>query len=189
MQYWHNTVQKHIEEHYDKDDKIKVCEIGLYHAEHTELLLKNYPNIELVGVDPSYHENIGKLQDQYINFIFHQDTSLNILPDYNDFDVVLIDGDHNYYTVYNELSIIYETHKEWPLIILHDTHHPWGRQDFTYNQSTIPEGEYNKPGRSGVRTAVEDWLEEHNNKDSRFKLSLYMHGPGLGVIEWTGDNI
>jgi len=192
VQHFYNTVQKHISEaHLLKNgfNPIKVCEIGVHTAGHTKLLLQNYPNIELVGIDPALSPQTQQLLTEYPNFSFHHDYSLKVLPDYTDFDVVLIDGDHNYYTVYNELECIRRTHEKWPLVILHDTHYPYGWQDFAYFPNTIPDGELNVPGRSGVRQAVEDWLKNNSTEDTRYKVTFYMVFPGLAVIEWYGDSI
>ncbi len=37
-------------------------------------------------------------------YVFHRDLSLNVLPDLPPMDAALIDGDHNWYTVYHELQ-------------------------------------------------------------------------------------
>jgi predicted O-methyltransferase YrrM len=57
-------------------------------------------------------------------------------------DFVLIDGDHNYYTVFNELSLIHEAWQKAPkdgIIFLHDVGFPCARRDQYYNPETIPE--------------------------------------------------
>jgi hypothetical protein len=58
------------------------------------------------------------------------------------FDVVLIDGDHNWYTVFNELRLIEERCKElsrpFPFVMLHDIGWPYGRRDLYYDPGTIP---------------------------------------------------
>ena len=40
------------------------------------------------------------------HFVFHKSLSLNAIPRIKAVDVFLIDGDHNWYTVYNELKLI-----------------------------------------------------------------------------------
>ena len=39
-------------------------------------------------------------------YVFHRDLSLDVLDRCGAFDVALIDGDHNWYTVYNELRVL-----------------------------------------------------------------------------------
>jgi len=56
-------------------------------------------------------------------------------------DFVLIDGDHNYHTVAEELRLI---HRSWAArgvrgtIFLHDVGWPWGRRDLYYAPDRIP---------------------------------------------------
>jgi hypothetical protein len=73
--------------------------------------------------------------------------SLEALPGLAAADAWLIDGDHNWYTVYHELQLIFA--KTWaagkhPLIFLHDVGWPSGRRDFYYAPERIPP-EFRKP--------------------------------------------
>lgn len=61
--------------------------------------------------------------------------SLEVLPELHDtFDCILIDGDHNWYTVYHELKMIYDREllKRGGIVFLHDVEWPWGRRDMYY---------------------------------------------------------
>jgi hypothetical protein len=57
-------------------------------------------------------------------------------------DAALIDGDHNWYTVYNELGQLRRTSRDarvpMPVCILHDVGWPYGRRDLYYAPETIP---------------------------------------------------
>ncbi len=55
-------------------------------------------------------------------------------------DAVIIDGDHNYYTVSEELRLIEESAREatLPLIALHDVCWPHARRDTYYAPERIP---------------------------------------------------
>jgi hypothetical protein len=190
MRYWFDTVKKHINSFVNPTSEFKLLEVGLYHAGNTKQLLEQYPNIQLTGVDPSYHSNIGELQKGYPNFTFINDTSLNVLDRLDGFDVVLIDGDHNRYTVYNELKTIFIDYETFPLVILHDIHKPWGRKDFSYNSNTIPGGEFHREPQ-GVLSGIEQFINEYTSDDNKdwFKLTLYNLGPGLGILEKMDDKI
>lgn len=187
MMVWFNILREHIAQKYEQNDEFNVLEIGVYEAENTKQLLKHYPNMKLVSVDPFLHPNTKELMEKYEDrFTFIHDLSLNVLKDLYWFDVVLLDGDHNYFTVYNELKTIMENNVCFPLVILHDTNQPWGRVDGSYNPKTIPEDEF-RGERQGVLSAVEDFIHEYtveNGKDRvLFKLTLYQIGPGLAVLE------
>jgi hypothetical protein len=56
------------------------------------------------------------------------------------FDCILIDGDHNWYTVYHELKMIEQKHLLSPggAILLHDVIWPYARRDMYYQPEKIP---------------------------------------------------
>ena len=58
-------------------------------------------------------------------------------------DAALVDGDHNWYTVYNELKMLAATARDagapLPLLIMHDVCWPYGRRDLYYAPERIPE--------------------------------------------------
>ena len=91
----------------------------------------------------------------------HADLSLNVLPDLPAMDVALIDGDHNWFTVYHELRLLADAARRdgapLPVLILHDVGWPYGRRDLYYAPERIPEEHRQphaqrglRPGRPGV---------------------------------------
>ena len=62
--------------------------------------------------------------------------------------MALVDGDHNWYTVVNELRLIAATSagagEPLPVLICHDVGWPYGRRDLYYAPEQIPE-EYRQP--------------------------------------------
>jgi hypothetical protein len=69
--------------------------------------------------------------------------SLGVLPKLEAADAYLIDGDHNYYTVRNELALIEQTTRAAGrplLVLLHDVGWPFGRRDGYYDPESIPAG-------------------------------------------------
>lgn len=74
------------------------------------------------------------------SFVMIKDLSLNVIKDIKDADCFLIDGDHNWYTVYNELKAIYEVYGEerFPLVFFHDILWPYDRRDLYYCPDNIP---------------------------------------------------
>ncbi|MCC8042201.1 MAG: class I SAM-dependent methyltransferase [Oscillospiraceae bacterium] len=73
-------------------------------------------------------------------FTMCRDLSLNVIKTIKDAQCFLIDGDHNWYTVYNELCQIYEAYGEdnFPLVMFHDILWPYDRRDLYYSPETIP---------------------------------------------------
>ena len=93
--------------------------------------------------DPAEHERAFPGR-----YIFHRDISHNVLPHLPPADIALIDGDHNWYTVYHELKILSATAREagkpLPILMMHDVGWPYGRRDLYYAPERIPE-EFRQP--------------------------------------------
>ena len=80
----------------------------------------------------------------------HRAPSLNALSTITNPDAVLIDGDHNWYTVFHELQVLDHKCKHWPVTLHHDVGWPYGRRDMYYEPSRIPV-DYRQPfARSGI---------------------------------------
>jgi hypothetical protein len=94
--------------------------------------------------------------------VFHRALSLQALPAIPGMDVVLIDGDHNWYTVFHELKIIESVAgdaERFPIVMLHDVDWPYGRRDLYYDPETIP-SRYRHPFRRlGVRPEESELVE------------------------------
>lgn len=130
----------------DAANSKSILEIGAEYGASTNVLM-NYVNEKeghLYCIDPMPEFEADELQNTHPQRLtFYRDLSLNVLPGHAPFDVALVDGDHNWHTVYNELKQIEEIHAHDPLgqsiIFLHDIGWPYGRRDLYYDPSTIPE--------------------------------------------------
>ncbi|MCH7788298.1 MAG: class I SAM-dependent methyltransferase [Acidobacteria bacterium] len=144
--FWETVIAPIVE----ASDATRVLEIGALRGENTALMLQSLSTDAelhvidpLPAFDPAEHERLFPGR-----YVFHEDLSLNVLPDAEPFDVALIDGDHNWYTVYNELRLLRESSRRagrpLPLLILHDVCWPYGRRDLYYAPSQIPD-EFRQP--------------------------------------------
>lgn len=128
-----------------------------------------------VGVDVKIQEqvalilsNIDVSTTQKVFCI--ESNSLDVLPKLvasdTKFDVVLIDGDHNYYTVSRELQIVEGLVHDASVIVCDDYDGRWSEVDLWYAErpgyediSTVtPRVETEK---HGVKAAVDEWLASH----------------------------
>ena len=135
----------------------KVLEIGAFRGETTVRMLENLgPDSEVHVIDPvpafdpAVHE-----QDFPGRYLFYRDLSHNVLPTLPAMDVALVDGDHNWFTVYHELRMLADGARRdgapLPVLILHDVGWPYGRRDLYYDPETVPE-EFRQPYRqAGMR--------------------------------------
>ena len=121
--------------------------------------------------------------------------------------MILLDGDHNWYTMINELREIERINPGWPLVLMHDVGWPYGRRDMYYlpersqpsiatptekevcgrftprsrgpSNSPILRAEREGGPRNGVLTAVEEFLSE---SDTELMLFARPGVGGLGII-------
>ena len=172
----------------------KVTEIGALAGQNTELMLTRLgPGVELHVIDPvpqfdpSVHEK--KFKGQYI---FHRALSLEVLPTLEPMDAVLLDGDHNWYTVYNELRQIAEVSRAagapLPVLILHDVCFPYGRRDLYYAPEQIP-AEYRQPhAQQGMVPARPDLIPPgRGGLNPTMHNALHEGGPRNGVMTGLDD--
>ena len=137
----------------------RLVEIGALRGENTELMLDRLgPDVELHVIDPVPDFDPAEHERRFAGqYVFHRDLSLNVLGGLPPMDAALVDGDHNWYTVYNELRLLREVAQgagaPLPVLILHDVGWPYGRRDLYYAPETIPE-EFRQPyRRAGMRPA------------------------------------
>ena len=172
-----------------------VVEIGSDQGKNTVRLLEFCKNNNAVlhAVDPLPKFDVESLKKQYDrHFIFHKSLSLNAIPEIKAADVFLIDGDHNWYTVFNELKLIekYATDAErpFPVIMLHDIAWPYGRRDLYYNPETIPD-KFRKPYKQkGIRPGSAELLEE-GGLNQHLNNSIYENDLQSGVLTAMEDFI
>jgi cephalosporin hydroxylase len=82
----------------------------------------------------------------------HLAASLEVLADLPPADVVFVDGDHNWYTVFHEIMLLLgppeAPRPQPPIIVFHDTGWPWARRDAYYDITRIPP-EFRQPHARG----------------------------------------
>jgi cephalosporin hydroxylase len=170
----------------------RVVEIGALRGETTVLALDALASdAELHVIDPLPEFDPAEHEQRFPGrYVFHRDLSLNVLPDAPPFDLALIDGDHNWYTVYNELRLLRETSRRadrpLPILILHDVCWPYGRRDLYYEPSQIPP-EFRQPyAKRGMRPDRSDLL-----RAGGFNVTLHNAleegGPRNGVMTALDD--
>src|SRR5262249_34702764 len=110
-------------------------------------------------IDPAPRFDVAAWQQRFgARFVLHREPSLAALPRIDQIDAVMIDGDHNWYTVISELRVIAERcsarNRPFPLAFLHDIGWPYGRRDLYYDPATIPPNYRQAYAQSGVRPGV-----------------------------------
>ncbi|NIJ66533.1 hypothetical protein FHR20_003506 [Sphingomonas leidyi] len=118
--------------------------------------------------------------------------SHDAMPKLSDIDAWVIDGDHNYYTVINELRIADQIARRdgRPLLaLLHDVSWPCARRDCYYAPDRIPE-EHRHPHsfEGGVSLGQPGCLPDRGFRGAgSFAWALHEGGPRNGVLTAVED--
>ncbi len=187
-----------------------VGEVGAYAGDLTGLLLDwaAETDARVFAIDPSPQPELEQLERDRPALELVRETSLEAFKTIELPEAMVIDGDHNWYTVYEELRLLAErAGDELPLLLFHDVCWPHGRRDdyfdpdqvpAEYRQPTAPEAgiypgvedtrigglPYHWPAareggpRNGVRTAVEDFVAEQEG----LRFAVIPTFFGLGVV-------
>jgi hypothetical protein len=170
-----------------------IVEIGSESGAHLEILLQT---ISLTGgrvttIDPKPSELVCELQKKYpSNYKLLLENSLAALDRFDcTADIYIVDGDHNYYTVYNELKKIITLQKKNPFVaILHDVGWPWGRRDLYYNPASIPPSEIHEFSyKGGVTLGHQGLIEGGFRGNGNFAYATNEGGKKNGVLTAVED--
>jgi hypothetical protein len=166
-----------------------LLEIGAFRGELTRELLEWAAGREtsVAAIDPTPEPQLVELAERHPELELVRETSHRALGEIPLPDAVIIDGDHNYYTVSEELRLIDERAPAtgFPLVMFHDVCWPHARRDTYYDPGRIPE-EHRQPlareatvapGEPGVADAgiQYEWVAEREG------------GPRNGVLTAIED--
>jgi hypothetical protein len=125
-----------------------VAEVGAYAGDLTGQLVKwaDRAGAHVIAIDPSPESQLVELAEQRPDLELIRKTSHDALRELELPDAVIIDGDHNYYTVSEELRLIGDKAPgaELPLLMFHDIGWPHARRDTYFAPEQIPD-EYRQP--------------------------------------------
>jgi GT2 family glycosyltransferase/glycosyltransferase involved in cell wall biosynthesis len=141
------------------------------------------------AIDPDPALSVKALQAEHGERLqFHRARSLEVLGEIGDVDVALIDGDHNWYTVVNELRALERRAREDarnpPVVVVHETGWPYGRRDGYDDPEAVPEAHRHPHARRGVvpgRAELGPGLYEHREN------ALLEGTPANGVLSAVED--
>ncbi len=194
-----------------------VAEIGAENGLFTEELLawaERTGAPQVIAIDPAPQDRLLDLAEARPELELLIGTSHTVLPRLDLPDAVIIDGDHNYFTVSEELRLIGEraSGADLPLLLLHDIGWPLGRRDSYHAPERIPAEHrqplaadaYLIPGETGVgdsglyyqctaateggpRNGVLTAVEDFIAANPDLRLAIVAPFFGLGVV-WHPDS-
>lgn len=181
----------------------RLCEIGVESGAFTEWLVvwSREHGCSYVGIDPSVDPTLLAQWDKPgigENMVRDERLlvarSLDVLPSLESCDVYFLDGDHNYFTVHNELELIVHASTNAgakpvnPLIFVHDVSWPWGRRDMYYQPDALPkEARHPYSERLGVCLESGDLIDGGLRAPGRYCVALHAGAPRNGVLTAVED--
>jgi hypothetical protein len=173
----------------------RVVEIGALRGETTVLMLERLgADCELHVIDPVPAFDPSEHERQFPGrYIFHRDLSHNVLPDLPPMDAALIDGDHNWYTVYHELRMLSDGARRagapMPVMIMHDVCWPYGRRDLYYSPETIPAEFRQEYAQAGMVMGRKKLAQRGGGINPTMYNAVLEGGPRNGVMTALDDFI
>jgi Methyltransferase domain len=120
-----------------------VVEIGAFAGDLTRVLVEwaSAAGARVSAIDPAPQAGLERLERERPELELIRQTSLEALPRIPLPEAVIVDGDHNYYTVGEELRLIGDraAGAELPLLLFHDVCWPHARRDDYFAPELIPE--------------------------------------------------
>jgi cephalosporin hydroxylase/glycosyltransferase involved in cell wall biosynthesis len=176
----------------DAAEARRIIEVGALRGETTTRMLKRLgPECELHVIDPEPQFDPAEHERAFPGrYHFYLGTSLEVLPSLPPADAVLIDGDHNWYTVYHELRLLADAARAagspLPVLVLHDVAWPYGRRDLYYSPDRIP-AEFRQPyRRAGMRPGRSELLAR-GGMNREMANAEHDGGPRNGVMTALED--
>lgn len=171
-----------------------VIEIGAEFGGTTQKLLELVCQQDgvLHTIDPEPQFEVAELERRYPDrFRFYQEKSHDALGRIEPATAVIIDGDHNWYTVFGELTRLREIAEasgvSFPLVMLHDVEWPYARRDMYYDPDSIP-AKWRRPwARRGVKWQHPGLGGIDADLNSDLANALEEGGPRNGVLTAVED--
>lgn len=184
--FWDFLIRRALE----AADCREVVEVGSEGGAHTVRLLDWCSEVgaRLHVIEPEPRYEVDALRASHPGrLVFHEATSLEVLEKIDAADAVLLDGDHNWYTVHHELLALESAHGErFPLVFLHDVAWPFARRDMYYAPARIP-GEHRHPYAKGGVKRGEQALVHNDGLAPELYKALREGGPRNGVLTAVED--
>ena len=167
-----------------------VAEIGAEHGLFTSELLawaEGNGAERITAIDPAPRPRLSELAERRPELELIVEASHAALPALDLPDAVIVDGDHNYFTVREELRLVGEKAGDGllPLILLHDIGWPLARRDSYHDPGRLA-GEHRRPyADQGFLVPGDAGLAERGLYYER--IALVEGGPRNGVLTAVED--
>jgi hypothetical protein len=168
----------------------RLCEVGSSSGANIDRLL-GLPGMQIWSIDPCVDEDLVKKYTGSSHIHVCKGLSLDVLKTLDQtFDCLMIDGDHNYYTVFHELVMIHERGMlaRNGTIFLHDVCWPYARRDMYYDPATVPEQWRHPSAQRGILRGVSQLSDDPGaGKNPELFNAIHEGGARNGVLTAIED--
>ena len=137
-------------------------------------------------LDPELAMVFAHFKEEYV---YVQGKSLDAIPNLPAPDLVLLDGDHNWYTINSELNLLYRRAAELgvapPVALMHDCAWPYARRDMYYDPEALNVAQRHPYAYLGLEPGRSELFEEGMN--GHLANALHEGGPRNGVLTGIED--
>ena len=189
--FWRRYIQPLIETTAPR----KLMEIGADRGWNTRNILayckSTGAHVDIIdpAPQPSLHDVMAEFGPD--EFRYFPLKSIAAIPQLDTPDVALIDGDHNWATVYSELNLLRARADELglppPIVISHDVAWPYARRDMYYNPDDLDAWQKHPYSYRGMLPGVSELVEHGMN--GVLANALTEGGPRNGVLTAIEDYI
>jgi methyltransferase family protein len=165
-----------------------MIEVGAENGWHTNRLLPyaRAHRAHLHVIDPAPRFQVDRYRERFASCsTLHLGLSHDVLPSIEAPDVVFLDGDHNWYTVVEELRILDRSCRQWPVTFVHDIEWPYGRRDMYYAPQRVPEDQRQPYAQSGIVRGRSELSPDGIN--GQMLNAMHEGGPRNGVLTAVED--
>ncbi|HEX6665090.1 MAG TPA: class I SAM-dependent methyltransferase [Solirubrobacterales bacterium] len=143
-------------------------------------------------VDPVPNFDVAEFERRFSgHFRFYREKSHDALEEIEPAAAVLIDGDHNWYTVHGELKrlerIARDSSQLFPMVMFHDVEWPYARRDMYYDPDGIPDHGRRPWSRSGIKWEQSELASEGEGIGEGLAKATEEGGPRNGVLTAIED--
>jgi predicted O-methyltransferase YrrM len=168
----------------------RLCEIGSSAGGNIDRLLAT-PGMEICCIDAGVEADLVQKYAGNPRVRVIKGLSLDAIRTLDsEFDCIMIDGDHNWYTVYHELLAIHDQRllAKGGTIFLHDVCWPYARRDMYYDLETVP-AEFRQPvaKRGMLRDQSALTADSTTGYNGHHWNAVHEGGPRNGVLTAVED--
>ena len=170
-----------------------VVEIGCGDGQNTRELLRytkeKQVTLHVIDKQPGFaFEELAENHKE--NLVFHRSLALNALGKIESMDLVIMDGDPNWYTVLQELKLIGKGSDKnghpFPCVLVNHVGWPYGRRDAYRDPEVIPEA-YRQPSKQLGLVPGESGLSETKGIFPKTFHAIYENELRNGVLTAVED--